>query len=119
MNNTINIFGINISTPVWTIEQQTGYKPETTFWQDFSIAEKMGGLKGIQETFDRVFKEWSDKYRYLTELVLVLNWKCWDWYNQGDDDTSMLYQNLFYQAREYALDNLKDEELNYFIETTD
>lgn len=110
---------MNIKTPEWGIEEITGYKPETTFWKDFSIAERMDGLNGVQETFNKAFKEWSDKYRYLTELVLVLNWKCWYWYDQGDDDTSMLYQNLFYQAREYALDNLKDDELNYFIETTD
>lgn len=110
---------MNITTSKWNIEELTGYKPETTFWQDFSIAEKMNGLNGVQDTFNRAFKEWSDRYRYLTELVLVLNWKCWDWYDQGDEDMSMLYQNLFYQARDYALDNLKDDELSYFVKTTD
>ena len=33
---------IRISLPVWNIEQITGYKPITTFWQDFSIADKFG-----------------------------------------------------------------------------
>ena len=74
---------MNIKTPEWGIEEITGYKPETTFWKDFSIAERMDGLNGVQETFNKAFKEWSDKYRYLTELVLVLNWKCWYWYDQG------------------------------------
>ena len=117
MKQAIDI--MNIKTPEWGIEEITGYKPKTTFWKDFSIAERMNGLNGVQETFNKAFKEWSDKYRYLTELVLVLNWKCWYWHDQGDDDLSTLYQNLFYQATEYALDNLKDEELSYFWEPTD
>ena len=30
----------------WTIEEMTGYKPITTFYTDFSIADKFG-TKGI------------------------------------------------------------------------
>ena len=33
---------IKISLPVWNIEMTTGYKPISTFWNDFSIAEKFG-----------------------------------------------------------------------------
>lgn len=30
---------IQIKVPMWNIESETGYKPRTTFWQDFSIAD--------------------------------------------------------------------------------
>lgn len=52
------------------------YEFKTTFWDDFSVAEKFGG-KAVEETFDRAFAEWKTDYIYLTELVLVLNWKMW------------------------------------------
>lgn len=33
---------IQIKVPMWNIESETGYKPRTTFWQDFSIADAFG-----------------------------------------------------------------------------
>ena len=33
---------IQIVTSVWNIEKMTGYKPLTTFWSDFSMAEQFG-----------------------------------------------------------------------------
>ena len=33
---------IQIMVPKWNIESETGYKPRTTFWQDFSIADAFG-----------------------------------------------------------------------------
>lgn len=36
----------------WPIEEQTGYKPQTTFWQDFSIADAFGA-DAISDTFNR------------------------------------------------------------------
>lgn len=38
------------------IENETGYKPITTFYQDFSIADKLG-LDAIKDTFKRAFNE--------------------------------------------------------------
>ena len=54
--------------------QENGYKFKTTFWSDFTIADKFG-LEAVQDTFNRAFSEWKSKVIYLTELVLVLNWK--------------------------------------------
>lgn len=93
------------------------YKFETTFWSDFTIAD-MFGISAIQDTFDRAFAEWKSDYKYLTELVLVLNWKIWDWYGK-DDDYAELYNDLWQTADNYALDNLKDNELTYFLEMID
>ena len=68
-----------IKIPRWDIEEETGYKPFTTFWQDFSIADTYG-LQAIQDTFNRAFDAWKDNYKYLTELVLVLNHKIFHHY---------------------------------------
>lgn len=95
-----------------------GYETKTTFWQDFSIADAFGN-DAIQDTYNRAFGEWKTNYIYLTELVLVLNWKCWYWYENKNEERSLLYEKLFYEAQEYALDNLKGKEFDYFFHTTD
>ena len=63
---------------MWNIEEMTGYHPLTTFWQDFSIADSFG-MDAVKDTYQRAFSEWRTDYTYLTELVMVLNWKIWQW----------------------------------------
>lgn len=94
-----------------------GYETFTTFWQDFSIAE-LFGTEAVADTYSRTFKEWKHDYKYLTELVMVLNWKCWH-HNEKRQALSDLYRTLFYNAYDYAIANLHDEELSYFLTTTD
>ena len=101
----------------WNIEEITGYKPITTFWEDFSIADAFG-KDAIQDTFNRAFNEWKGNYKYLTELVMVLNHKIWQWYEKNDE-YGRLYNDLWEQADNYACENLKGEELSYFYSTTD
>lgn len=69
-------------------------------------------------TFNRAFESWKGNYIYLTELVLVLNHKIWQWFGV-DQDKATLYNELWAKADEYASDNLKDEEFSYFWECTD
>lgn len=52
--------------------KENGYELQTTFWDDFTIAD-LFGLSAIRNTFNRAFEEWKDNYKYLTELILVLN----------------------------------------------
>lgn len=91
---------------------------QTAFWSDFSIADKFG-LKGVEDTYNRAFKEWKHDYIYLTELVVVLNWKCWWHYDHHNQDLSKLYSDLYYKARDYALSHLKGEEFQHFYNLTD
>lgn len=100
-----------------------GQKFETTFWEDFTIADVFGD-KAIKDTFDRAFKEWKDNLRpYLTELVIVLNMKCWQWYEAGNQKRSELYSEMYYKANEYAWDWIEEhgteEDSNYYFEMTD
>lgn len=93
------------------------YECKTTFWEDFSIADAFG-VAAVKDTFNRAFAEWKDNYVYLTELVMVLNHKCWHHYEKNQE-LSKLYAELFYKAEDYAYENLKDEELNYYYRITD
>lgn len=95
-----------------------GYEFKTTFWSDFSIADAFG-LSAVQDTFDRAFKEWKHDHIYLTELVMVLNWKIREHYKKKHDELAKLYNKLWRQADGYACENLKGEELTYFYQTTD
>lgn len=99
------------------ITEQTGYEMKTTFTTDFAIAERFGA-KAIQDTFNRAFKEWKGNHIYLTELVIVLNWKIWQWYEKRDD-FAKLYDKCWRIADEYAVNNLQGEELSYFYQVTD
>lgn len=94
------------------------YKFQTTFWQDFSIADAFGN-DAIKDTFNRAFKEWKTDLVYVTELAIVMNWKCWFWYDKNDHERSKLYADYYYQVHEWCLDNLKGKDLEYYIKTTD
>jgi hypothetical protein len=56
---------------------------------------------------------------YLTELVISLNWKIWEHYENGNRDFAKVYTELWQKADIYARDNLKDEELSFFYRVTD
>lgn len=103
---------------MWNIEDFNGYKPITTFWQDFSIADNFG-IDAIEDTFNLAFNEWKSNYKYLTELALVLNWKSWEHFENGDKTISRLYTRLWFKVDDYAYDNLNEEEKRYYWEKTD
>ena len=100
--------------------EKTGYEEKTTFWDDFVIADHFG-LDAVKDTYKRAFKEWNGNAVYLTELVMVLNWRLWlHYWNDGEDSKfAHLYNELYREADAYALENLKDEDLIYFYNTTD
>lgn len=102
----------------WTIEEETGYKPITTFWDDFSIADAFG-TKAVKDTYNKSFKNIKSNYKYLTEFVMVLNWKLWQHYNADHSEFATVYNDLWQKADNYAYNHLKGEELNYFIRVTD
>lgn len=41
------------------------------------------------------------------------------WHDLGNDDMGMLYNDLWGKADQWAMDNLKDDDLKYFLHTTD
>lgn len=101
----------------WNVEEFCGYTPITTFWDDFSIADRFG-KSAVQDTFNRAFAEWKSDYKYLTELAMVLNHKSWQ-HCETNKTLSELYVELYYKVYDYAVDNLKPEEVRYFFEILD
>ena len=102
----------------WNIQAITGYEPKTTFWTDFSIADAFG-LDAIRDTFNRAFSEWKSDCVYLTELVMVLNWKLWQHHERGNEAYAGIYDELWEKADAWACENLTGDELTYFYNTTD
>ena len=94
-----------------------GYEMTTTFWEDFSIADAFG-VKAIKDTFRWAFAHWKSDHVFLTELVIVLNYKIWSWYKKNTE-VSRLYNELWEKADAYAMENLKGSELDFFLKTTD
>ena len=97
----------------WGRANLAGYESITTFWSDFTIADAFG-VDAVEDTFNRAFAEWKSDYKYLTELVLVLNHKMWE-HQDENEDLGDLYYSLWFEADSYASDNLKDDELAYYL----
>lgn len=93
------------------------YECKTTFWMDFSIADRFG-IAAVRDTFKRAFREWKGNTVYLTELVMVLNHKIWQHYERNER-LAEVYNDLWEQASTYAEANLTGEDLDYYFRTTD
>lgn len=89
-----------------------------TFWMDFSIADNFGA-KAVEDTYNRAFGEWHDDYKMLTALVVTLNHKIWQHYEAERHNIAKLYDSLWRQAEDYALTNLKGDELQYYYNIID
>lgn len=96
---------------------ENNYELLTTFWDDFSIADRFG-VSAVRDTFNRAFAEWKEDYQYLTELILVLNHKIWQHYEKRPELVA-LYQSFWEQADRYAVEHLQGDELSYYYRVTD
>lgn len=95
----------------------SGYQPKTTFWQDFSVADVFGE-KAIKDTYNRAFNDWKNNAEYITELTLILNWKIWYWKDKNEA-YARLYDSLWKECDQWCINNLKGDDLSYFLQTTD
>lgn len=104
---------------MWKIAEEIGYTPMTTFWDDFSIAEKFG-QSAIADTAKRAFNEWKHDYVYLTELIMVLNHKSWE-YAINNPELSSFYSDLYEIYDNKAYNEIKDnlEASKYYYRTLD
>lgn len=96
---------------------ENGYTLKTTFWMDFSIADKFG-VKAVRDTYNRAVEGWRDNIVYLTELVLVLNHKIWQHY-QTDEELAREYDELWRGLDGWCVENLTGEDADYFYRITD
>lgn len=96
---------------------ENGYEIKTTFWSDFTIADKFG-ISAIRETFNNAFNSWKNNTEYITELACVMSWKSCDWYGKNDD-YCVLYSDYYHKVDSWCMDNLKGEDLEYYLKWTD
>lgn len=97
---------------------ENGYTFVSTFPMDFGIADAFGKA-AVLDTFNRAFNEWKGNHIYLTELVITLNLKIWQHYQNGNQELAKVYNDLWEKADSFACDNLKGEELSFFYKITD
>lgn len=104
------------------MKMPNGEEFKTTFWEDFTIAGVFGD-DAIQDTYNRAFAEWKEDLEYITELVIVLNMKCWQCFETGATERSSLYADLYYKTNDYVYDWLEKtnnrEGMNYYFRMTD
>ena len=98
-------------------EKFCGYKQMTTFYRDFGIAE-IAGVKAVIGHYTRCINAWKYNYKYLTELVLVLNWKIAEHYGHNDE-LAKVYDDLWRKAERYAVKNLHGKEKEYYFDMTE
>lgn len=103
--------------PKWEIENQTGYRPKTDFWQLFTLADVFG-VDLIKETYRDAFDSSRTSYIELTELCLVLEWKRREHTESENGPLARLYDNLYQLCAEWAADNLTGRALEYFRNAT-
>lgn len=96
------------------------YERKTTFYSDLSIAE-FYGTESVMDTYRRVMKEWLPNIVYITEFVLCLNHKSWEWHANGDSEMTSLYVDLYRKAVNEVLNHYKgdNEALGYYYQVTD
>lgn len=96
---------------------ENGYKTKTTFWEDFSVADAFGA-DAIRDTFNRSFRDWKNNLEYITELAMVMSWKSCSYYNKNDEYMN-LYSDLYHKVDGWCMNNLKGNDLSYYLDTTD
>ena len=101
------------------LSQFTDWRPTQLYWQRFSIAEGYGKAE-IKNVYKTIFEEAKHNYKLLTELVMVLNHKSWEYseYHNGSGICE-LYSDLFYETKKYADETLSGAELSYYLDTID
>ena len=91
----------------------------TTFWTDFTIADRFG-LAAVEDTYRRAFAEWQSDVRYFAELALTLNHKIWEhWAADENSPFAELYNRLWNEANDWAWNHYTDEEQTFYYHVTD
>lgn len=79
--------------------------------------------EAIELVAEKEFDNYKDDIEKLTLLVMVINHISWYHHDDGNDELSQLYADLYYKYYEKAIDYLdsngRDEDLTYFIRTLD
>ena len=99
-------------------ESMCGYTQRTTFWDDFTIAERWG-VKAIEDTYRNAFNSWKTDVVFIVELVLVLNWKMLYMDERHMTEKSVMYYKCWVELSNWCERHLEAGAYEYFILVTD
>ena len=96
-----------------------GIEQEYTFYQDFQIADRVGGEKAVLRTWKRV-QHWQTNPRVWGEVTCALNWRLWD-LAESDEKIARLYEKLWQESQQigWKLGNKDKEYAQVYFEVTD
>ena len=119
------------------LERFGNYKRQTTFYSDLSIAEWTGGINAVKDTYKKVMRSWKKNIKYLTEFVMCLNHKSYEFNDSNylsrqnrlawvkTDEQASELANLYAELWEQAYAEVEkmfkddDESLSYFYDVLD
>lgn len=99
-------------------ESETGFKFETDVRELFTEAEKSDDVD-IEELYRKLFREWRNDVKMVTELSMCMNWKLWEHYRKKNESLAELYNDLRMRVDTYAKDVFVWDEGKYYFEVTD
>ena len=99
-------------------ESMCGYTQRTTFWDDFTIAERWG-VKAIEDTYKNAFNSWKTDVVFIVELVLVLNWKMFYMEERHMNERLEMYYKCWKELCNWCENHLEAGAYEYFISVTD
>ena len=99
-------------------ESLCGYTQRTTFWDDFTIAERFG-ISAIKDTYKNAFMSWNTDVVFIVELVLVLNWKMFYMEERHMTEKSEMYYKCWKELCNWCENHLEAGAYEYFISVTD
>jgi hypothetical protein len=93
---------------------------DTTFYADFFVAWKVGGVKGIKDTYNKCFKQYKTDIKYMVELTGALNHMLWHTHSVlGDHEITRLFEELYFKNHKYCCNNFKDDDLEFYTMVLD
>ena len=99
-------------------EAMCGYTQRTTFWDDFTIAERFG-LPAIKDTYKNAFMSWKSGVGFIRGLVWVLNWKMLYMGERRMTEKSAMYYKCWVELSNWCERHLEAGAYEYFINVTD
>lgn len=87
------------------------YKRQTTYTQDFSLAEwcvPIEGMNAIADTLENALNSWRDNVEFFAELIIVFCMKSNEHGARGNWNYSRLYADLYNEVRGLYFDWFDD-----------
>lgn len=98
---------------------ESGYQFKTTYWQDFSIADKFG-ISAVKDTYRKIKPLALNDAMDFAELVCVLNWKIWEHYESKNDGLANAYNELWDEADQMIdVSNFSKEDIQKMLRFLD